>query len=187
MSSFSYGTDVAGNKLTELATSFDPYCELNGTAGLMADNGDWQAGCSTFCGTKKGTRFDNPRSFDDTTNTSSDRYEMVNEKLITLNFKNTSSLKIDLSVTCGVSTGRNFMYSGRKELLPFCPTPPPPPPPASPGTVFPVPPPPSPPSPPPPSPSPPSPPPPASPSPPPPSPSPSPPPPSPAPPPPPPP
>ena len=73
MSSFSYGTDVAGNKLTELATSFDPYCELNGTAGLMADNGDWQAGCSTFCGTKKGTRFDNPRSFDDTTNTSSDR------------------------------------------------------------------------------------------------------------------
>merc|ERR1719258_592040 len=134
-------------------------------------------GCNRrFCASRKGTNKDNPNGYDDTTNTSSPMYETVNKKLVSFSFHDVDEVRLTLSVRCGIQTGRNFAFSGRKELLPTCPDPPPSPPPPSPP---PVPPPPLPPWSPgnAPSPSPPSPPPsPPSPSPPPPSPSPSPPP-----------
>ena len=101
-------------------------------------------GCNRrFCSSLKGDNKDNPDGYDDTTNTSSPKYESVNKRLVSFNFNDVTSVALTLSVRCGIDTGRNFAFSGRKELLPVCPLPPPSPPPPSPPPPIPPPPPPS--------------------------------------------
>merc|ERR1719149_349182 len=104
-------------------------------------------GCNRrFCSSREGNNQDNPDGYGDTTNTSSPKFEAVNRRLVSFNFFDVGSVGLTLSVRCGITTGRNFAFSGRKELLPTCPDPPPSPPPPSPPP--PIPPPPSPPAPP---------------------------------------
>ena len=85
-----------------------------------------------FCASEFGSNRDNPKSYDETTNTSNPRYTMINRKLVSFSFYDVDQVDLTLMVRCGISTGRNFAFTGRKELIPSCPDPPPSPPPPSP-------------------------------------------------------
>ena len=104
----------------------------------------------TFCSTETGFASDNP-----TDPSQANEAGWVADHAVKFEFANASSVDVTYSVSCCISSGRNFMFSGRTDAIAECPRPPPPitppptPPPPSPS------PPPPPPSPPPPSPPPP--------------------------------
>ena len=115
----------------------DSYVLSDQTEIVVTDVG---GGTTQFCGSQYGEGGDNP-------NTADELNDLQKNRAVTLSFSDKSCVTLRYSISCCITTGRNFLFAGSsRAMLPTCPEPAPPPAPPAP---------PPPPSPPPPSPPPP--------------------------------
>ena len=92
-------------------SGYDSYVVGEQTEIVVSEKGD---GTTQFCGSKYGYGDDNPNTPDSMT-------EEQKNRAVTLSFSDKACVTLRYSISCCITTGRNFLFGGSsRAMLPTC-------------------------------------------------------------------